>query len=82
MTATTFEPGTIFTLMGIDYYVDSKTNLPCDNRYKCVNTTRLPKNNAEFDMLEKNPEKGWFALTELQTWRKKGIISNIINPTR
>lgn len=62
--------------------MDSKTNLPCDNRYKCVNTTRLPRTSAEFDMLEKNPQKGWFALTELQAWRKQGIVYNIINPTR
>ena len=82
MTATTFEPGTIFTLHEIDYYVDSKTNLPCDNRFKCVNVTRLPQNTAEFEMLEKKPDQGWFALTELQTWMKKGIITNIINPTR
>ena len=82
MTRSNFEPGTIFTINGIDYYVDSKTSMPCDSRFKCVNTTRIPRTCSELEMLEKQPEKGWFALTELQAWRKQGVIYNIINPSR
>lgn len=79
MTATQFNPGTMFSYCGDVFMVVKKTSIPCDQRFKAVWITRVPQTAAEAEKWDGAPD-GWFALTELQEWRKTGVVYNIINP--
>ena len=59
--------------------VIKKTSLPMDNRFNAVWVARMPKTANDAAKWDGNPD-GWFAQQELEDWRKRGIIYNIINP--
>ena len=58
--------------------VVKKTSIPCDQRFRAVWSTILPQTAQEAEKWDGAPD-GWFALTELQDWRKRGIITVVKN---
>lgn len=79
MKATKFNNGTIFNYCGETYMVIKKTPLAMDARFNAVWVAKMPKTAKDAEKWDGAPD-GWFAQQELEDWRKRGIISNIINP--